>query len=232
MVKNIFVCFLIIVTMGGAGMSVKAAESSSKQRLVLLIGASVGNAWNLPEWPKRSNVPGYGTEMVAVYTFDKSHALQEALIRPQKKFSFSKKYILGLFAPAQRKPDVIIIKECAAYFPGDMVKYQSSVKKWVADIKQANIVPVLATVVPVTQEHAGKRPGRLEGILAFNDWVLSYSSENKLLCLDLEKALVDSNGNRSLRPELTSGDGLHLNKKAYDILDGVLAEFLQNNFRD
>jgi hypothetical protein len=40
----------------------------------------------------------------------------------------------------------------------------------------------------------------------------------------MERALRTDDKERYLRDELTSGDGSHLNRKAYDILDRLLIE--------
>ena len=199
---------------------------SSKPCRVLLLGASVGQEWNLSDLPKRINNNKYTFEIVAVFSFDKSKALDEILMRPKRRFHFTRTYLKSLFKPALQKPNVIIIKECAAYFPGDLEKYKTLVQKWVSQIVSADSKPVLATVVPVTQEHSQKRSGRLTGILEYNDWIREYTRESGINCLDLEAALRISDKDRTLSPDLTSSDGLHLNRKAYDILDRILEDFL------
>lgn len=204
-------------------------DDSSRAHRVLLIGASVGQEWNLPQWPKRMKNNNVSVEMIPVYSFDKSQVLEEVLMRPKRKFHFNRSYIKGFFGPAPRKPDLIIIKECAAYFPGDLENYKTLVKKWIQQSIAAGIKPVVATVVPVTQEHSQKRPGRLPGILEYNDWVRSYAKEIGISCFDLESALRISKDDRRLSPDLTSGDGLHLNGKAYHILDITLKENLEQH---
>jgi len=205
----------------------RADKQTFKNKRILLLGASVGYHWDLPEWAERTQNNSYLIEMVPVYAFDKSEALNEILIRPKRKFRLTRSYIKSLLKPAPKKPEVIIIKECAAYFPGDLEKYKTLVKQWSSQCKAAGIQPVLATVVPVTKAHTQQKPGRLEGILAYNDWVKNYAKETGINYFDLEAALRISDNDRSLRPDLTSGDGLHLNKKAYDILDNILNEQLK-----
>lgn len=195
---------------------------------IVLLGASVGKAWNLPEWHKRRQNNDYVLEMAEVYSFDKSEALEEILARPKRKFHLSKSYIKGLLKPAPQKPRMIIIKECAAYFPGDSENYRTLVKKWILRCLSSGVSPVLATVVPVTEGHSKIKTGRLQEILEYNDWLKAYAKEAGIALLDLESALRIGEGNRSLNPGLTSGDGLHLNKEAYNILDKLLEEFLRN----
>ncbi|MCX5701477.1 MAG: hypothetical protein NTW64_00640 [Candidatus Omnitrophica bacterium] len=222
---RIKICSIITITFIIGGFiimetaKVSYRSSQKKPVRVLLLGASVGQAWNLPEWPTRVHNNDYVMETIAEYSFDKSNALEEILMRPERKFHLTRAYIKSLFKQAPQKPNIIIIKECAAYFPGDLGKNKELVKKWVNQCKAAAIKPVLATVVPVTEEHSLKIPGRLQGILEYNDWIRQYTRENGIVCLDLEAALRISKDDRRLRPDLTSGDGLHLNRKAYDILD-------------
>lgn len=210
------------------------AKKTSRERhpaapiRIVLLGASVGKEWNLAEWHKRQQNNDYVLEMAEVYSFDKSEELEEILARPKRKFHLSKSYIKGLLKPAPQKPKMIIIKECAAYFPGDSENYRALVKKWISRCLSNGVKPVLATVVPVTEGHSKIKSGRLQAILEYNDWLKAYAKEAGIALLDLESALRIGEENRSLNPELTSGDGLHLNKKAYNILDKLLEEFLRD----
>lgn len=199
---------------------------------IVFLGASVGKEWNLSEWRKRQQNSDYDFEMTAVYSFDKSEALEEILMRPKRKFHFNRSYIKGLFKPAPQKPKMIIIKECAAYFPGDLENYKTLIKKWIARCITSRVSPVLATVVPVTEEHSRGKPGRLQGILDYNDWLRTYAKEAGIGLLDLEAALRINGERRTLKPELTSGDGLHLNEKAYHILDKFLEENLSGLLKE
>ena len=233
--KKIFFFILVSLLIGGflmfqetvnARIGVKNRVYQNSLR-TLLLGASVGKGWNFPQLPERIRKSGYTFEMIDVYSFDKSAAIDEILMRPKRKPRFNKTFFKGFFIKAPEKPDVIIIKECAAYFPGDMEKYQNLVKKWISQIEAAGIKPILATVVPVTENHSQTRPGRLQGVLQYNDWIREYAKEDGLRCLDFEAALRISEKNKALREDLTSGDGLHLNKKAYGILDTLMIEFLK-----
>lgn len=195
-------------------------------RRILLLGASVGKEWDLPGLPARKHAGSLEFETAAVYQYDKSEALDEILIRPKRKFHANLKYVKSLFRPAPRRPDVIIIKECAAYFPGEMESYKRQLQDWAVKIRANRIEVILATVVPVTKERAARQPGKLEGILAFNDWIRDFASKEKITILDLEAALSVSGADRSLKDDLTSGDGLHLNSKAYGILDSAILKTL------
>ena len=204
----------------------KEQEMANKKR-ILLLGASVGQTWNLKEFPQRSKNDNYIFESVAAWQYDKTEALEEILMRPKRKFRLTKNYIRGFFEPAPQMPDIIIIKECSAYFPGDLKQYKELMEKWVKRIKDANIEVWLATVVPVTTARADKTKGKIEGIREFNDWLREYARYESITLLDLEAALRKDAEARFLKDEFTSGDGTHLNKEAYDILDKVLLDTCQ-----
>ena len=90
------------------------AEENGAKR-VLLIGASVGDAWNIAKLPERAKLAGYTFESVAEYQFDKSHVIEEIV-------------------KSDNKPDFVILKECAAYFPGDFPRYKQFIQGWVVGL--------------------------------------------------------------------------------------------------
>lgn len=199
----------------------RAEESAHRIRFVLL-GASIGQAWDLPHFPQRTGDKRDVFEFFPEWQFDKSAMLNEVLMRPKRKFHFTKTYFTGFFKPAPQPPNVIILKECSSYFPGDMHAYKTMIKQWVQEIRAKNIDVVLTTVVPVTKTRAARDQGKMPAIREYNDWVRRYASDNRIPVLDLEEALRDNSTDRFLRDDLTSGDGSHLNKKAYGILDALL----------
>lgn len=204
------------------GTAAFAAEQAAKTR-VLLLGASVGQDWNVPGLPKRLGDDRFQFEAVQAWQFDKTEALDEVLMRPKRKFKATKTYLKGFFEPSPVKPDIIIIKECAAYFPGDLSSYKTMVKKWVATIRAAGKKPAIATVSPVTRARALKGPGKIESIREFNDWIREYAASEKMPLVDLEAALRTDDKDRFLKDEYST-DGTHLKRNAYDILDRVLLE--------
>lgn len=206
-----------------AGSPAWAGKEKAATKVVLL-GASVGQEWEVGGMPKRLGNNRFQFEAVQAWQFDKTEALEEVLMRPKRKFKPTKSYLKGFFEPAPMKPDVVIIKECAAYFPGDLARFKSLVQKWVASIKASGKKPALATVVPVTSDHARRKPGRIEAIRAYNDWIRELAAAEKLPLIDLEAALREDATGRLLKAEYTSGDGLHLNRKAYDVLDKTLLD--------
>jgi hypothetical protein len=224
-------------------------HAMQKPKYIVLLGASVGNAWNIASLPTRisrlntsnssnpsnpsnpTNQSNYFFEYVGEYEFDKTNALQQILKRKENK------------------PDAIFIKECAAYFPGDLSGYQELMKSWIKQCKEFKVIPIPTTVVPVitpdfstlqlklkdTIKWILGRPtlaSRLEGLIKYNDWIRSYAQKEGRAILDLEAALRISEGDRSLKIELHSGDGLHLNQKAYSILDQIVLPTLNQVFKN
>jgi len=192
---------------------------------ILLIGASVGGAWKISSLPERIDIDGYVFEYVhGGSQFDKSEKLKEVLARQENK------------------PDRIILKECAAYFPGDLELFKKWMERWIAECREAGVEPIPATVVPVTKLHAYKiffgypllkrknplqfgwpfQQKRQRSILQYNDWVREMAAEQGLALLDLETALRYSGKNRYLRADLARMDGLHLKSTAYPLLDRIV----------
>ncbi len=217
---------LMLTSCNSSGSSTSMEKTMTNKERIMLVGASVGKAWNLSDLPQRTKSDGYIFESVAAYQYDKTEAIEEILMRPKRKFRLTRTYLKGFFKPSPQLPDTIIIKECAAYFPGDLEQYKTLMTEWVKRIREDNIKLVLATTVPVTKKHAEGRKGRIETILEFNDWVSEYAKKENIPLLDLEKALRTDDKNRYLRDDLTSGDGLHLNQKAYGIMDNLLQNML------
>lgn len=161
---------------------------------VIFVGASVTYAWRLP-------LVYENISTLTAYRFDKSPEIDEAIAR---------------------RPDAVVIKECAAYFPNDGID-RDLVELWVDRLKDSNIRPILATVLPVSQAHAAQHPGRIEGIWAFNDWLRELARDRRIGLLDLERAVRISERDRHLRDDLHTGDGLHLKRRSYrEHLDHLL----------
>jgi hypothetical protein len=207
---------------------------TNQKSKVVLIGASVGKAWDIRGFPQRVGSDRYRTAYIGVYHFDKSEAVEQAL------------------SDKKDPPDAVILKECAAYFPSDISFADSKrlIKQWIGDIRKHRIIPIPATVAPVTPEHDDRfkthnplkiivkrilgisMMTRIERICEYNDWIAAYAETEGLPLLDLEGALRRSDTDRFLREELTSGDGLHLNNLAYQRLDAALKSTLDDLFSD
>jgi hypothetical protein len=178
---------------------------------IVFVCASVGAAWNISQHFPQLNIKVYDE-----YQFDKGYRIQEIL--------------------NSDKPDIMIIKECAAYFPPDsqgtsMGDYQNLIRDWVNLVRSQSVIPVLTTVVPIDPNNPSNPEGnrQLDSILEFNDWIKQYCIDENISVLDLEKALHASDSNRALNPKYDSGDGLHPNEIAYsEKLDAILIPALEN----
>jgi len=179
---------------------------------IALVCASVGAAWNIGEHFPKLDISVYDE-----YQFDKSNRIQDIL--------------------NSEKPDIMIIKECAAYFPPDsqgssMVAYQGLIKGWVSLCRNNGVIPILTTVVPIDPGNPSNSGiSQLDSILDYNDWIKQYCSSENISVLDLEAALRINDGDRSLNPVYDSGDGLHPNDLAYtEKLDNILIPALNRAF--
>lgn len=168
---------------------------------VVLVGASIGKAWMFPGIPGRVN----RKDMDFGYRFGAQ--------------GFDKEDVLTDILSLDTIPDIILIKECAAYFPRDQKESMDKIIEWVNNLKKGNIVPVLATTVPVTLANDRLFPGRQDSINVFNSGIREYASRYNIAVLDLQEMLEDKSGGRYLRDEYALDDGLHLNKEAYRVLD-------------
>jgi lysophospholipase L1-like esterase len=92
---------------------------------------------------------------------------------------------------------------------------------------------VLSSVLPVYDGgHSGEgKPVVMtdrrspEKILALNEWIKKYCAENKLVYLDYFSAMVDDKG--FLKRDL-SEDGLHPNKRGYDVMAPLAEAAIQS----
>ena len=187
-----------------------------KTKNVILIGASVGKSWDLPQLPQRAENSNYTFENFAVYSPDKTETLQKILSR-------------------DKTPDIIILKECAAFFPGNEEKLKPLVKQWVKMCRENNVIPVLATVVPVVKSYPIRTlllnlmhlklrwcKETFNTLISYNDWISKYAMEENIEVLDLEAALRTGPDDRYLKSSFAEKDGLHINALAYKELDKII----------
>lgn len=203
MQKRILTC--VLLAMAAWLCTFPLAEASPPRRVVLL-GASVGEAWDLPHAARRMKRADFAVAYSGLYDFDKTPALDKVLARPPR-------------------PDAVIIKECAAYFPGDLPAYQKLVKGWVARCRRAGVRVILTTSCTVTQ-----RGEQLRAIAAYNDWIRAWAARETLVVLDLEAGVRRSAQDRRLRADFAQEDGLHLVDAAYRRLDPILFQALDRAF--
>lgn len=190
-------------------------------RHLVLVGASIGKEWHLEELGKRIQAPGYRFSYVGTYDFDKGDLID------------------GLIKDVD-KPDIVLIKECSSYFPGDLYSYERKISGWVDMLKTAGIRPILVTTAPVGKpddyivrlKNVVKiiigRPTKQGSVAEFNDWMKEYGRRIGIPVFDLESILILSPEERWLRPEYDSGDKTHLTARAYEAMDRAFARFLPN----
>ena len=237
-------CLLFFLTVSwitcNAGEIKMVAENKNQKKRILLIGASIGKAWNIEDLPERIEAKNYLFEFINTYGPDKSDILESVLNRKENA------------------PDVIIIKQCAAYFRADSIsydheyvnKYKQFAQEWIFKMESNDITPILATVVPITEKmpymvkfkrYIKKyilqkdipeyyRNIRLKGIIAYNDWVKDYAKKKAITVLDLETAVRVSEEDRYLNADYST-DGLHLNEKGYNRLDPMLLEAVKKSLK-
>jgi hypothetical protein len=196
---------------------------------IVLIGASIGQGWDLEEWPGRTGNGNFTAEALAIWQFDKAEAVDEVLIRPRRRFRLGRSYLKSLLQPAPKRPDLVILKECSAYFPGDLNRYQARVQEWLKRLKAQQIGVMLATVVPVTKARAAQDSGKQQSLLEYNRWVRSYALGSGAPVLDLEEALR-SKPEGYLNERYAAADGSHLNSAGYAVLDEYLSSVLSGIF--
>ena len=184
---------------------------------IVLLGASIGKTWKIDELPVRVGDSRYTFGYAGQFSPDKSKKLAE------------------LLDIKENRPDAIIIKECASFFPGDIQNMQEMIRTWVGMCRGADIIPILATVVPVVKSYPLRvfvlnlRHGKFlwpsrtfDEIIIFNDWIRQYAKSEGLAVLDLESALRQNESNRHLKSKFARRDGLHLNEQAYRELDKIV----------
>ena len=196
---------------------------------IVLLGASIGKAWEFSALPERINIDEYTFEFKLKGGFDKSDKLLEILSRDENK------------------PNAVFLKECAAYFPEELQLYKELMKRWIGECLQHKVIPIPATVVPITRLHPLKKAlidllkwrnpfkrdnpfnsKKNEAILEYNDWIKEFCTKNGLAVLDLEAEVRYSSTNRYLREDLARIDGLHLNNNAYIIFDKLVIPVLSS----
>jgi hypothetical protein len=192
---------------------------------LVLVGASIGQGWHLAGWPRRVGAAGFSAEALAAWSFDKTEVLEDMLLRPRVRFRPNRHWLVSILRPP-RRPDVVILKECSSYFPGNLVGYSESIRKWTDRLQGGGIRVVLATVVPVTRRRAEASPGKLGDILAYNRWLRQFARDRGIAVLDLEAALRDPDS--YLPEDYAQEDGSHLNALAYASLDRCLLDFVSS----
>jgi len=198
-----------------------AGELMADSKHVVYIEASTVNRWKLDGFAVRTGTDRYRFEPLREYDFDKSRLVKQVL------------------EPGKRSPDAVVVQECSVYFPGDLEGYKRQYRGWIGDIRARGSLPVIATVVPPASSQGWTddakafikvrilgRPSQYEQVIAFNEWLRALGKELNVAVFDLEQLVRVSAEDRHMREEYNEGDGIHLNRAAYDLLDRELQAFL------
>jgi lysophospholipase L1-like esterase len=161
-------------------------------------------------------------EFRALYQFEKAPVVEEILVRGHK-------------------PDMVVLQECAVYFPGPLEDYQARFYRWIQQLKAAGIRPVIATTVPPAASQGWwqnlkdfvkvrvlRRESQYAQVVAFNRWLRELAQAEGIALLDLEQALRSSETDLHMHEAFNAGDGIHLNDQAYRALDKLLLELLES----
>jgi hypothetical protein len=211
----------VLLTLGAAlSLMSISSEPMAQAKHVVYIEASMVNRWNLDAFGARTGSDRYRVQPLTEYEFDKSRLVRQAL------------------AAGQRGPDAVVVQECAVYFPGDLDAYKQQYRGWISEISSRGLTPVIATVVPparrkgiaaakgFVKERLLGQPSRYEQVAAFNDWLRALGGEMGVAVFDLERLVRVDAEDRHMRDEYDEGDGVHLSRAAYDMLDRELQSFL------
>ena len=170
---------------------------------IAFVGASIGRDWGLEKFTIRGK-------------------LDKISIAYWPQYEFNKKEIIDYIIKFKIKPDIIIIKECAEYFPRDEKESVDIILSWVNLLEKNNIKTLIATTCPVTFEHDRQKRGRQESIQRYNELL----RQKGLNILDLERVLASEETSPYLHKSFAQQDGLHITGKGYKQMDEALLEFL------
>ena len=178
-------------------------EIKIKENLVVFIGASIGLSWNLEELSERLNgLDSYEFLYWPVYKFDKSKVIDHVMKIP----------IEGM---------IVFLKECGVYFPRNEEKSIEIIKRWKDKIESRNNQFYAVNTFQVTRENSLINENRSDSIKKYNNLLLS----NNVKSVNLNSYLISDSDN-FLDSKFADEDGLHLNDKAYSILDNHLRDFI------
>jgi hypothetical protein len=121
---------------------------------------------------------------------------------------------------AALEPDIVVFKECGAYFDEGGDTDMPAMQGFMEDIADFCIsidaLPVPATTLPIDVGYDGHTQAQLEDIILFDDWVRGWCDAEGWECMDYYTWIADGDG--QLPTAYHDGDGLHPNQDGYDVL--------------
>jgi hypothetical protein len=170
---------------------------------VVFLGASITEGFNLP-----GRFPGYNFHIVCEYSEDKSPVYGECM---------------------SYDPEIIVIKECGAYFWHDAYGFDI-VQGFMIDAMEyfdgQGVIVVPATTLPIdVGTDVYNTVIRRDNIINYNNWLRGYASDNGYTVMEYFNTIADGDG--ELPPEYHTGDGLHPNNAGYDVLEPIVIPTLE-----
>ncbi len=212
---------ILVVLVVGIWLASVAGDLMADSKHIVYIEASTVNRWKLDGFAARTGNDRYRLEALREYDFDKTRLVKQVI------------------EIGKRSPDAVVVQECSVYFPGDLDAYKRQYRGWITDIRARGLLPVIATTVPPAsrkgwtadtkdfiKERILGKPSQYEQVIAFNEWLRELGRELGVAVFDLEQVLRVSAEDRHMRDEHNEGDGIHLNRSAYELLDRELKVFL------
>jgi hypothetical protein len=192
-----------IVLCSCANDSTSPNSTNLTDQRVVFVGASITDGWDFAAY-----FPGYDFQKVIYYDWDKTQVWSQV---------------------AALNPDIVVVKECAAYFYVDggtpLGDYENCMIQMVANTRAMSAVPVLATTLPIDVGQGGCTQPQLNDIITFNAWVRNYCSNSGITCMDYYNQISDDDC--QLPPSYHDGDGLHPNGAGYDALSPIVIPTLE-----
>ena len=196
-------CMLLLGTLGRCKKS-DGASGPLADMTVVFVGASITDNWDFDHY-----FSGYHFEKVIHYDWDKTQVWDEV---------------------RDLHPDIVLVKECAAYFYSaggtPLGDYESTMADMANRIRNIGAIPVLCTTIPVDVGHGDCTQAQLDDIRAFNGWVRNYCSGQGIVLMDYYNQIADAQG--QLPTAYHDGDGLHPNSAGYDVLSPMVIPTLES----
>jgi hypothetical protein len=194
---------LVLLLSSCANDSTSPNSTNLADQRVVFVGASITEAWDFAAY-----FPGYDFRKVICFDWDKTQVWSQV---------------------AALSPDIVVVKECGAYFYTDggtpLSEYENCMTQMVASARNIGAVPVLATTLPIDVDQGGCTQAQLNDIITFNNWVRNYCTSNGLKCMDYYDQIADDDG--QLPSNYHDGDGLHPNSAGYDVLSPIVIPTLE-----
>jgi hypothetical protein len=199
---------LLLLALLAALMQCKKADENGSgdpgDPTVVFVGASITENWDFNHY-----FPGRDFQKVIHYDWDKTQVWDQV---------------------QALHPDVILVKECGAYFytggGTPLGEYESSVQSMVGSIRSIGAVPILCTTLPVDVGYGDCTQAQLDDLRAFNDWLRGYCSSQNIVLMDYYQRIADASG--QLPAAYHDGDGLHPNSAGYDVLSPLVIPTLES----